>query len=77
MLLGEGLEEVGGYAFTTFGISLREIVIISSFKVIKEGATIRCSQLNNVVLGEGPQEIGHYAFGACTSPQRIEIPPDP
>jgi hypothetical protein len=74
VILGEGLEEIGRWAFCGC-TSLRVIVIPPTVRVIHKWAFAHCSQLTIVVLGKGLEEIGQGAFLNCTSLREIAIPP--
>ena len=74
VVLGEGLEEIGKWAFREC-TSLREIVIPPAVRVIHKWAFAHCLHLTIVVLGEGLEEIGQGAFLNCTLLREIAIPP--
>jgi hypothetical protein len=68
VVYGEGLEEIGKWAFCEC-ISLHEILIPHSVKLVHDGAFGRSSQLTRVTLSEGLEEIGErafVAFGRCS-----------
>ncbi len=72
--LGEGLEEIGEYAFYDC-MTLQRIVILDAIETIKAEAFQMCMWLTTVTLGNGIEEIGKKAFCSCMSLEHILIPP--
>ena len=72
MILNDGLEEIGEYAFS--GCALVRINIPPSVRVIEEGVFSWCRGLTTVILNDGLEEIGKEVFTRCAL-VRIDIPP--
>lgn len=73
VVVGEGIESIGKYAFANQA-ELFSVTIPASVKVIDMGAFYKCSKLKTVVLPDGLQVLGGYAFALCTSLEKINIP---
>ena len=63
VILGEGLEEIGAYAFC-FNGGLNSVEMGNNVKVIGEGAFCYTG-LTAITLGDGVTTIGAYAFEGC------------
>ena len=74
MILNDGLEEIGKWAFA-YCRSLERIVIPCGIKVIDKWAFEHFSQLTTVELNHGLEKIGANAFRYCTLLREISIPP--
>jgi len=72
--LGNGLEEIGGYAFQQC-TTLEGIVIPPAVKAIKERAFCDCTGLPTVTHGDRLEEIWKNSFNKRTSLERNVIPP--
>jgi hypothetical protein len=73
VILGNGLEEIGEYAFGGC-TSLISIKIAPAVRAIQNWEFSYCSGLMTVILGNGLEEIGEYAFDECMSLLSIKIP---
>jgi len=73
VILHEGLESIGDYAF--YGCNnLSEVYIPSSVKIIGEYAFNECSKLKQVFLNNGLKTIERGAFHKCKSLPEVIIP---
>ena len=72
--LPEGLESIGDFAFSRC-VSLTQINIPSTVKVIGNRAFGDCLRLESVVLPQGLEQLGELAFIGCSSLLSITIPP--
>ncbi len=70
--LGEGIEEIGMYAFSH--TSVEELAIPASVKLVGDFAFDSCSALSALTLTEGVEEIGEFAFSFCTSLKTVTVP---
>jgi hypothetical protein len=73
VILIEGLEEIGEYAFHDCRF-LRRIVVPDAVKTIKKGSFYSCMGLTHVTLGGGLEEVGEMAFSCCETLEEIVIP---
>ncbi len=73
MKLCEGLEQIDCRAFQHC-ISLEQIIISTTVKVIGASAFEGCIKLMNVKLCEGLERISNGAFQCCSSLEQIIIP---
>jgi len=72
VILNDGLEEIGEWAFK--GCAFARIEIPLAVRAIIGGAFKECSQLATVILNDGLGEIGRESFNGCAF-VRIVIPP--
>lgn len=72
LILPEGLEEIGDYAFWGAGIS--QLALPKSLKRIGERAFCACDDLAHVVFQEGLIEIGEEAFDDCGELTEARLP---
>lgn len=72
IVLPEGLESIGAYAFHHCGIE--RVVFPASLKELGVGAFMACRSLRSVLfLGEGPEIIESAAFMNCISLQELTL----
>ncbi len=77
MIINDGLEEIGEWAFYNCGL-LWQIVVPPTVQTIKKKAFHQCATLTTTVnFQDGLEEIGASAFRLCTSLQGIVVPPPP
>ena len=73
VVLNEGLESIGEYAFQGCE-KLSEIVIPGSVKKIEKYAFSKCPNLQKAILNEGLESIGEDAFWECGRLAEIIVP---
>ncbi len=73
VILPEGLESIGSYAFTC-NTQLKRIAFPSSLKTIGSYAFSYCSSIDSISLPLSLQNIPTYAFYRCSNLVKIEIP---
>lgn len=74
LVISEGVETIGNYAFQYNYSSLKSITLPNSLRSIGDQAFYYCYGFKNLVIPEGVQSIGSYAFYYCYGMQRVELP---
>ena len=72
VVISEGVEEIGGSAFS--GTALNSVTIPSSVKIIDSEAFSACSNLEEIILSNGVTSIYFGAFSNCRKLTSITIP---
>lgn len=73
VILPEGLEEIGDYAFY-FCINLKNIYFSSTVKKIGDYAFYHCNRLLHLLLPDALEYIGENAFTGCDLVEKVIIP---
>lgn len=73
LIINEGCEEIGCYAFLECD-SISEIIFPTSLKYVRNGAFIRCKAIEKIQFPNGLQEIGSHAFQECLALDSLSLP---
>ena len=71
IIIPEGVEEIGNHAF--YKSYVKEVVLPSTLKKIREGAFMNCNSLVKIIIPEGAETIDTFAF-AFSGIEEVEIP---
>jgi len=67
IIIPEGVEVIGNYAFADGCTSLTSISLPSTLKTIGQGSFYGCTGLTSITFPASLSQIGEYAFSGCTS----------
>ena len=72
----DGLEVIDRYSLNYFSmlVTITEVVIPDSVRIIGEDAFLGCETIKSVRMGSGIEEIGDAAFYACVALTEVTVP---
>lgn len=73
LVISEGIETIGDYAFQYNYNSLKSVTLPSSLRTIGNYAFYYNYGFNNLVIPQGVESIGDYAFRNCSGLKRVEL----
>ena len=73
LVISEGIETIGDYAFQYNYNSLKSVTLPSSLRTIGNYAFYYNYGFNNLVIPQGVETIGDYAFRNCSGLKRVEL----
>lgn len=73
IILNEGLESIGNYAFTN-NYALTQMTVPSTVKEIGHEAFRYCSKMTRCTLGDALLTMGDYVFANCTELRTVNLP---
>ena len=74
VIITNGVTSIGGYAFSSIGLTLTSVSIPKSVTRIYEGAFSGCTKLTSVTIPKSVTYIDDGAFSGCTNLTSISLP---
>lgn len=74
LVLGDGVKEIGDYAFSNCTNLESKVVLPPSVKKVSIGVFLNCSQLESVSLNDSVNKIDVEAFAGCSNLKYINLP---